>query len=543
MAPAEALQPAVSATTVATRAMIATPHSLASEAGLGILKRGGSAIDACIAANAVLCVVYPHQAGLGGDLFAQIWDPAKRELVGLNGSGRAGGSATIEAYERAGHRSVPERGPLSVNTVPGAVDAWAQLHDRYGRCDWTELFQPAIALAQDGFALSASVSRYAAEQFDLLKANAAAASVFLPAGTPPSSGELLRQPELAGSLRLLARQGPAAFYQGQLAAQIVASLQSAGGLLTLDDFAAHRSDWMEPLRTEYRGREVCELPPNTQGLAVLILLDILEGLDLPAMGEGTADYYHALVEATKLAYADRDRWVTDPDTLDVPLQRLLSKSYARERRELLDMSRALEPGKLRPGVQGRGDTVYLCAVDENGMAVSLIESIYHDWGSGFMAEGTGIFMHDRGCYFSLDPAHPNALAPRKRTFHTLIPAMVLQDGRPVLAFGCMGGSGQPQTHAALLTRLLDYGLGVQEAISAPRFRWAHDPLQGDSALALEGRIPATVVHELRRRGHAVDVVEPWSNLVGTAQAIWIDRQNGLLRGGADPRGDGLALGY
>lgn len=533
--------------TIAAQDMIATPHYLASVVGSDILSRGGSAVDACIAANATLAVVYGHMAGLGGDLFAQVWDPGDGRVWAINGSGRAGERVTIDAYRAMGWSEIAPRGPLAANTVPGVVDAWNQLHRRYGKLEWSALFQHAIGYADDGFPVSREFRDYVEAYADMLRQQPLAARIFLPDGRAPATGVLFRQPDLAESLRTIARQGAQSFYRGELMHRIVSGLQSAGGLLTEDDFASHTSDWVEPLRTTYHGYDVTELPPNTQGIAALMLLNIIEEMDLYSIGDGTADYYHLMVEATKLAFADRDRWVTDPTTLSIPYHRLLSKEYAAERRRQIDMMRARPVQEVEAGVRVApapgGDTVYLAAVDRNGQACSLIQSIYFEFGSGFVPEGTGIVLQNRGSFFRLDPDHPNALAPRKRTFHTIIPAMALHDERPSLLFGSMGGEGQPQTQAAILTRMLDFGYDPQEAIEAPRWLYGRTWGEESRTLQLEGRIPDGVAAELRRRGHEVTMLEDWSEKMGHAQAILIDWDEGALHGAADPRGDGAAIGH
>lgn len=531
-----------------TRAMVATSHYLASAAGFSMLDRGGSAVDALIAANAALAVVYNHMAGLGGDLFAQVWDPKTGKVEALNGSGRSGEQVTIDVYRSKGWDNIHPRGPLVANTVPGAVDAWHRLHERYGKLQWKELFRPAITFA-NGFPVSQKFRDYIEQYSAMLQESETAAAIFLPGGRAPKAGALLRQPDLAKSLSLIADRGADVFYRGELARRIVNGLRQAGGLLTEDDLASHASDWVEPLRTEYKGYEITELPPNTQGIATLMILNLIAGFDLRDIGEGTADYYHLMAEAVKLAFADRDRWVTDPDALDIPYDRLLSKEYAAERRRMIDMRRAAPEDDIQPGIdepaltgRGGGDTVYLCAADEDGLCVSLIQSVYFEFGSAFVPPGTGILLQNRGSFFKLDPEHPNALAPRKRTFHTIIPAMALKDGAPALLFGSMGGEGQPQTQTALLTRMLDFGFDVQEAIEAPRWLYGRTWGEASRSLKLEGRIPDGTVAEMKRRGHEVQMMEDWSQKMGHAQAIRIDREEGALHGGADPRGEGLAIG-
>jgi gamma-glutamyltranspeptidase/glutathione hydrolase len=532
-------------TTMATNGMVATPHYLASTAGLTTLQRGGSAVDACIAANATLAVTLGHMAGLGGDMFAQVWDPSSQHVLAINGSGRTGKEVNIDFYREQGWDEIKPRGPLAANTVPGVVDAWAQMHDRFGRLGWSELFEGAIHYASQGYPISQRLCDFVTEHSDTLRQFDTTASVFMPQGRPPRSGQLFQQPELAASMRLVAREGANGFYRGELAEKIVRGLREAGGLLTMEDFENHRSDWVEPIRTTYRGYEVTELPPNTQGIATLMLLNIIEGWDMAEIGEGTADYYHLMSEAVKLAFSDRDRWVTDPTTMDIPVDRLLSKAYAEERRRNIDMMQSHPQEEVEAGVRQAmgGDTVYLTAVDRDGMACSLIQSVYFEFGSAFMPPDTGILLQNRGSFFKLDPDHPNVLAPNKRTFHTIIPAMALHNDKPALCFGTMGGEGQPQTQAAMLTRMVDFDMDPQQAIEAPRWLYGRTWGEESHSLKLEGRVPDNVAHELKRRGHEVEMMENWSQSMGHAQAIWIDREQGTLLGGADPRGDGAALGY
>lgn len=544
-----------------TRGAVASSHYLASAAGLDVLREGGSATDACIAMNATLCVVYDHMAGLGGDVFAQVWDPSDGKVHALNGSGRSGSKVTIDAYRSAGHDEIPARGPMAANTVPGVVDGWAQLHDRFGKLDWERLFEDPIEHADSGFPISRKFRDYIDQKSDDLEPFETTRGIFLPQGRAPRAGSPFRQPDLADSLREVQRKGADGFYRGKLAETIVRGLRDAGGLLTLDDFADHHSDWVDPLRTTYRGLEITELPPNTQGIATLLILNLIEKDNVRALGDSSADLIHLVVEATKLAFADRDTWVTDPTTIDIPFERLLSKDYAAERRKAIDFDAATPAGEASPGVEaagsrrrtteaaggGRrrrgdaGDTVYMCAVDEDGQACSLIQSVYFEFGSGFVPAGTGILLQNRGSFFKLDPEHPNALEPRKRTFHTIIPAMGLQDGKPSLLFGTMGGEGQPQSQVAMLTRIVDFGFDVQQAIEAPRWLYGRTWGEQSKSLKLEGRMADGTAEELTRRGHDVEMTENWSQKMGHAQAIWIDREQGVLHAGADPRGDGVAL--
>ena len=526
--------------TLGTRQMVSTPHYLASTAGFAILEQGGSAVDAIIAANAVLAVVYNHMSGLGGDLFAQVWDPKTGKVEALNASGRAGSEANLDFFQSKGVSQIKARGPQAAITVPGVVDGWWQLHQRYGKLPWQALFQHSLDHA-GGFPLSRKFADFIARYHSTLEPYESTASIYLPSGQPIQPGSVLRQPDLAHSLTLIAEKGVDVFYRGELGERITRGLREAGSILKMDDFANHVSDWVEPVRTEYRGYEITELPPNTQGIAALMILNILENFDLAEIGEGTADYYHLMTEAVKLAFYDRDRWVTDPTFVDIPVDRLLSKEYGRQQAGQINMQLTSSEESLE-AAQAGGDTVYLCAVDADGQVVSLIQSPYYEFGSAFVVPGTGILMQNRGSFFSLDPQHVNVLAPGKRTFHTIIPAMALKDGKPVLAFGTMGGEGQPQTQAALLTRMVDYGMNVQEAIEAPRWLFGRTWGQESRTLKLEGRIPDRIADELLNRGHAVEMMQDWTQTMGHAQAIWIDREAGVLHGGADPRGDGLAVG-
>jgi len=526
---------------------VSSPHYLASQAGLDVLKKGGHAADAVIAMNATLCVVYNHMAGLGGDMFCQVWDSKSQETAALNGSGRSGQNVIIDFYKSKGMDIIPQRGPLAANTVPGAVDAWAKLHERYGRLDWRELFDPAIQYADEGFPISRKFSNYIINYASTLQRFPETARTFLPGGFAPEAGQVFRQPDLANSLLIVAEKGAEDFYRGELADRIVRSLQSAGGLITGEDFAEHRSDWVEPVRTDYRGITVTELPPNTQGIATLMMLNLIEQYNLNDIGDNTADYYHLMTEAVKVAFSDRDQWVTDPDFIDIPLDRLVSKDYAGERRRMIDMAHAkpedeMGPGQPRLAADG-GDTTYMCAVDSDGNACSLIQSVYHEFGSAFMPEGTGILLQNRGSFFKLDPDHPNRLEPRKRTFHTIIPAMALKDSRPFMTFGTMGGEGQPQTQAAILIRVVDFGYDIQQAIEAPRWLYGRTWGEESKTLKLEGRVPDAVATDLKRRGHDVELMEDWSQKMGHAQGIIVDQETGTLKAGADPRGDGIALAW
>ncbi|TVQ13035.1 MAG: gamma-glutamyltransferase [Leptolyngbya sp. DLM2.Bin27] len=525
---------------VGTRGMVASPHQLASAAGLRVLQMGGSAVDAAIALNSTLGVVYPHMTGLGGDSFWLIYDAATGQVHGLNGSGRAAAQATPEYYCDRHYTELPSRGPLAAITVPGTVDAWCTAHDRFGRLPLDKILQAAIDYAEQGYPVSTSQELWTRRNRDLLSQDPWAQSCFLPQQQVPNRGTVLTNGGLGQSLRAIASGGKDEFYRGAIAAEITRHLTERGGILTAADFAAHHSDWVEPIATTYRGYTVVEMPPNTQGFAVLQILNLLEGYDLQAIGHHTADYYHLMVEATKLAFADRDRWLSDPDFVNIPIQELISKAYADRRRPLIDLAQAQPYG---PGI-GNGDTTFCAVVDDQGNAVATIQSLYFDYGCGVVGGETGIVLQNRGSFFALDPAEANSLAPGKRPFHTLIPALVLNPaGDLEWVLGTMGGEGQPQTQAALLTRAIDFGLDPQSAIDWPRWLQGRTWGESTSRLCLEGRIPEAIQAELARRGHPVAALPDWAEPMGHAQMIHIHPDTGVLWGGADPRGDGTALGW
>jgi gamma-glutamyltranspeptidase len=540
--------------TRASRGVVATPHYLASSAGLKALQRGGSAVDAAIAANAVLCVAYPHMAGLGGDGFWLIADPKSGKVHGINASGPAAHGAMLAYYvPRSVDNEIPSRGPLSVLTVPGAVDGWRLAHERFGRLPWKDLFEDAIEYADEGVAVSRSLIDWLVQDVPILSKFPATAAIFLPGGSPPSEGHRLRQTDLASSFRQIAEKGArAGFYQGAIAEGVCRALEPQGSPLRADDFAAFHAEWVEPISSTYRGYDVYQLPPNTQGFTALQILNLIEGYDVVRWGDGTADYYHHMAEAVKVAFADREEWLTDPKFVKIPVEKLLAKDYCNKRRQLIDPERAQNIAEVPAGIPYThpherrvpdGDTCYFCAADRDGMVVSIIQSIYHDFGSAVLGGDTGIILQNRGAFFSLDEKHPNHLQPGKRTFHTLIPGMVMRDGKPYLAFGSMGGEGQPQAQAALMTRLVDFGYDVQQAIEAPRWLMGRTWGTPSRNLSLEGRINDQVVRELKRRGQPVQMVTDWNDNMGHAHAIRVDREQGFLEGGADPRGDGAALGY
>jgi gamma-glutamyltranspeptidase len=529
--------------TYATHGMVATPHYLATQAGVRMLLKDGNAVDAAVAANLALTVVYHRWCSVGGDLFTLFWDARAQELRALNASGRAPQAMTPAAFAERGLQTIPRYGLLPV-TVPGAVDGWHELISRYGKLDWAEVFQPAIEYAEQGFAISTKFTQAIELNRHLLDQFPTTAAVFAPGGRIPQGGERFRQPDLARSLRAIAEGGRDVFYTGEIGRAIAAFCQANGGLLAAEDLAAHRSNWVTPISATYRGYRVYESPPNSQGIAALEMLNILDGFDLAALGHQTPEYLHRLIEAKKLAFADRDRYVSDPDFVDIPVERLLSKDYAARQRARINLERAAE--RVQPGAELEGDTIYLCAVDGEGNAVSLIQSLFFGFGSGVVAGDTGILLQNRGSYFSLDPAHVNYLQPGKRTMHTLMPAMAFKNDQPAIVFGTMGGDAQPQVHVQMLSNMLDFSMNPQAAISAPR--WRSGFFTGEEggfaeSVAVEDRIPPEVLAALKAKGHRIEVEGGWSSAMGHAQAIVIDREQGTLAGGADPRSDGLALGW
>jgi gamma-glutamyltranspeptidase/glutathione hydrolase len=528
---------------LARNGLVASSQPLASAAGLRVLQEGGNAVDAAVTAAAVLAVVEPTMTGLGGDLFALVYDPRAGRVVGLNASGRSPYGATIEAFTRRGLTAVPERGPLAV-TVPGAVDGWDALLKRFGTITLARALEPAIRYARDGFAVSEIIAGEWRAAAPVLARDPAAAAIWLVGGRAPASGEVFTNAALAATLERLAREGRDAFYRGAIAEAIAADLARRGGLLSARDLADHRSDWVEPIATTYRGYEVLELPPNTQGIVALEMLNILEGFDLKALGHNTAAYLHLLVEAKRIAFADRDRYVGDPSAVPPRvLAHLLSKEYAAERRREIDPNRAAVAhrpasiGPTSPGIEprsGDGDTVYLTVADRQGFVVSLIQSLFDTFGAGIVAGDTGIVLHNRGSLFTLEAGHPNAIAPHKRPLHTLVPAMVLKDGRPFWSFGVMGGDMQPQGHVQVLLNLVEFGMNVQQAGEAPRIRHT------GRGVALESGISAEARAGLAARGH---VIVDARGVFGGYQGILIDPRTGVLMGGSDPRKDGVAIGY
>ena len=524
--------------------MVACPHALASEAGADVLRAGGSAVDAAIAAGAVLTVVYPHMTSVGGDAFWLIYDAAARAVRFLDGGGRAAAAAGLDWFRSRGMTEIPLRGIVPATlTAPGAVDTWCLAHAAHGRLPFARDLAPAVAWARDGFPVSARLARRTADLTDLLAASPEAAAIFLPGGATPREGQRLANPDLARTLEAIGAAGRAGFYQGEVAAEIARYARAHGGLLTEADLRAQRARWGEPLRGEYRGVTIYETPPPTQGFTVLEMLNLVEAFDLGSMEYLGPEAVHLLVEAKMLAFADRDRLLADPDFVPVPVDRLLSRAYADERRRLIDPEQALAWDRVPASGSLAGDTVYVAAVDKDGNAASLIQSLYGAYGSGIVAGRTGVVLQNRGAYFSLDPAHPNHVAPGKRPAHTLIASLACRGGELWQVFGTMGADGQPQIHLQAYTAMIDWGLGVAAAVASPRWLSGRFALgEPRDLLHMEARFPARTFAELERRGHSIDRWGPWHERAGHAHGVTIEPGTGRRLGGADPRSDGAAVG-
>jgi len=537
---------------IAPHGMVCTSQPLATQIGLDTLKAGGSAVDAAIAANAALGLMEPVSSGVGGDLFAFVWSAKDQKLYGLNGSGRSPRGLSYEQLKaelaKLNRATIPSLGLLPIS-VPGAVDGWFELHAKFGRLPMAQVLAPAIRYANEGFPVSELIAYYWGRNVEIVRGQhlpGAFVETFAPGGHAPAKGEMFKNPDLARTYSRLAEQGRDVFYRGAIADQIDAFMRANGGWLRKADFEQHTSTWVEPLSTNYRGYDVYELPPNGQGVAALQLLNILEGFDLRAMGFQSADALHVMIEAKKLVFEDRAKFYADPDFARVPVKGLLSKDYAAARRQLIDRhhaGRSYDAG--HPPVNG-GDTIYLCAADAEGNMVSLIQSNYRGMGSGITVPGLGFGFQDRGEIFTMEPGHANVYAPGKRPFHTIIPAFVMKDGQPWLAFGVMGGAMQPQGHVQIIVNLVDFGLNLQEAGDAAR--WQHDgstdydhPKMRDGGYVyLESGISWDTVAELKRRGH--DIRTDLGGF-GGYQAIMWDAKNRVYYGASESRKDGQAAGY
>ena len=536
---------------MARHGMIATSQPLASAAGLRVMQEGGNAIDAAVTAAAVLAVVEPSMTGIGGDLFAIVYDAKTRKLHVLNASGRSGYAATPEEFERRKQTRMPASGVLTV-TVPGVVEGWSELLSKYGTVPMSRAVAPAIDYAKNGYAVSEIISGQWKSSVRKLADDPVTAATFLPHGHAPAPGEIFANPNLAATFEAIGKGGRDAFYKGPIARAIAADMKKRDGLLTERDFAEHKADWVDPISTTYRGYDVYELPPNTQGFAVLEMLNILEGFDVKSMGYNSPEYLHALIEAKRIAFADRAAYLADPSFVPpAVLKTLISKEYAAARRKEIDpqhAAQAYKPGTMT-GVPversvaeaeqnftglDRGDTIYMTAADGQGNFISLIQSLFSDFGSGVVAGDTGILLHNRGAGFVLTPGSPDQIGPHKRPLHTLIPAFVMKDGRPWLSFGVMGGDHQAQGHTQVLVNMIDFGMNVQEAGEAARIN------HGTTGVQVESALPEAVRAALIQRGHKVTQSV---GAYGGYQGIMLDQRTGVLMGGSDVRKDGLAIGW
>ena len=528
---------------IAQHGMACTSQPLVTQVALDILKKGGTAVDAAIAADALLGLVEPTGSGMGGDLFAIVWDANTKKLYGLNGSGRSPKGLTLDYFKRRGYTHIPPHGPLPV-TVPGCVDGWFELHKKFGKLPMEEILQPAITYAREGFPVTELIAYYWQGNARILKKYENFSKIFMPGGHAPKKGEVFKNPYLANTLEKVARGGRDAFYKGDIARTIAAYMKRNGGFLSYDDLASHHSEWVEPVSVNYRGYDVWELPPNGQGIAALQMLNILEGYDLASMGFGSADFIHLFVEAKKLAFADRAKYYADPAFNKIPVEQLISKDYAAQRRRLINMHRAarsVEAGKLE-----QGETVYLTVADQWGNMVSLIQSNYRGMGSGMTPDGLGFVLQDRGELFNLKEGEMNSYAPGKRPFHTIIPAFITKDGQPWISFGVMGGAMQPQGHVQIVVNLIDFGMNLQEAGDAPRIRHSGssqptgEVMNDGGTVYLESGFSYQTIRDLMQRGHHIS----WTvGGYGGYQAIMWDPVNKVYYGASESRKDGQAAGY
>lgn len=526
---------------IAKHGMAATSHPLATQVALDIMKNGGNAIDAAIAANATLGLVEPTGNGVGGDLFAIVWDAKTKQLYGLNGSGRSPQSLTLDYFKDNGYTSIPPHGPLPVS-VPGCVDGWLELHGKFGSLTMQQVLQPAIDYANEGFPVSELVAWYMDLSAPTLSKFPGFAETYMPNGHTPRKGELFKNPGLANTLSQIAAKGRAGFYEGPVAETIAKYMAENGGFLTVEDLKNHHSEWVEPVSTNYRGYDVWELPPNGQGIAALQMLNLLEAYDIAAMGFDSPEYWHLLVEAKKLAFADRAKFYADPAFNEIPVDWLISKAYADQRRPLINPERAgrsYEPGQLKDG-----DTIYLTVADEEGNMVSLIQSNYRGMGSGMTPPGLGFILQDRGELFTLEEGHFNTYEPGKRPFHTIIPAFITKDGEPYVSFGLMGGAMQPQGHVQIVVNLIDFGMGLQEAGDAPRINHGGssqptgEEMTNGGYLQMESGFDYEIVRALMYKGHQIRyALGPY----GGYQAIMY--KDGVYYGASESRKDGQAAGW
>ena len=522
--------------TMGPQGMVASSQHLATLSGYKALLKGGNALDAAVAMVSTLNVVEPYSVGIGGDAFALIYLAKQNKTIGMNASGRSPYKANLAYFHERKIKAMPERGILAA-TVPGALHGWARAVERYGNLKLGDLFEDAVYYAENGFPVTEVISGEWKNAKDILLAHRSASKSYLINGDAPKPGQVFKNKHLAQTYRKIAREGIDTFYEGEICKAMVDFSHQNDGLFSFEDFKTHTTSWVEPISTNYRGYTIYELPPNGQGITALEMLNILEGYDIGSLGHNSPDYLHLLIEAKKIAFSDRDYFITDPEFENVPLDRLLSKEYAKEWREKIDYHKAMVPPVPYSNTRG-SDTVFVTAVDEDRNAVSLISSIYMSFGSGMVVDGTGIVLQNRGHSFSLDPHHPNRLEPHKRPMHTLIPAMVFKDGRFLMSFGVMGGDMQPQGHTQFLINLIDFKMNLQEAVDAPRIRH----IQGKEVYLEEG-ISSKASSALKERGHDIIDTPPSVNQVGGGQAIYLDRAQNVLFGASDRRKDGCAIGY
>ena len=528
---------------ISQNGMVATSHPLASQIGIDILQNGGNAIDAAIAANSALGLMEPTGNGIGGDLFAIVWIEKEKKLYGLNASGRSPENLTLEYFKENNFKSIPAYGPLPVS-VPGCVDGWFELHNKFGKTSMANILSPTIKYAEDGFPVSELVSYYMKVASNNFQEYPNFKETYYLNDSTPKKGQIFKNPDLANTLRVIAKDGRKGFYEGKIANTIANFIQDQGGFLSYKDLKNHKSEWIDPVSTNYRGYDIWELPPNGQGIAALQILNLLEAYDIRSMGFGSAEYIHHFVEAKKIAFADRAKYYADMDFSKVPVKYLISKEYADIRRKEISPDKAAK--RVFPGNLENGDTIYLTTADSEGNMVSLIQSNYRGMGSGMVPTGLGFMLQDRGELFSLDQNHFNVYAPKKRPFHTIIPAFITKDGNPFISFGLMGGAMQPQGHAQIVINIVDFDMNLQEAGDAPRIRHQSDqqPTGGDmingGELALETGFDYKQVRKLMKKGHKI-IYDLGS--FGGYQAIMIDYINKVYYGASESRKDGNAIGY
>jgi gamma-glutamyltranspeptidase / glutathione hydrolase len=528
---------------IAQHGMACTSQPLATQVALDIMKAGGNAIDAAIAANAVLGLVEPTGNGIGGDLFAIVWDAKTKKLHGLNASGRSPYDLTIEYFRENGYDKIPALGPLPVS-VPGCVDGWFELHKKFGQLPMKEILSPAIGYAENGFPVSEVIAYYWQSNARSLRKYPGFEEIFMPGGKAPAKGEIFKNPYLAETLKLIALQGRDEFYKGEIAQKIVQYVREQGGFFSMKDFEEHTSEWVDPVSTNYRGYDVWELPPNGQGIAVLQMLNILEMYDIAKMGFGSPEYMHLFIEAKKLAFEDRAKFYADPDFSQIPLQQLISKEYARERVKLINTERAAR--SYPPGVPEMKNTIYLTTADKDGNMVSLIQSNYRGMGSGMTPGKLGFVLQDRGEMFSLEDGHMNVYEPHKRSFHTIIPAFITKDGQPYISFGVMGGGMQPQGHVQVICNIIDFGMNLQEAGDAPRIQHegssepTDEKMTDGGTVLLETGFSYETIRSLMRKGHQIGFAD---GTYGGYQAIKRDHVNKVYYGASESRKDGQAAGF